>query len=385
LAAFVFDRRFVTPLRFDQSARPDLGRLASAGPSGARRSCPRFVLQYNAASHIEIRMRSRSIAAAQATASRARLTRRRVQLGATALLGLLGAATFTAYRRDLSVARSAALDGSAMLQTACGDIEYATRGSGPPVLSIHGTGGGWDQGLFIARGLPERGFQVIAPSRYGYLRTPMPGHPTPQAEADMFACLLDAMQIERVAVIAASAGATPALQFALRHPERMSSLVLLVPAIGGISTPDTVALVSPFILNVVLGSDFPYWAAMKAWPRASLTVVAVPQSLVPTLSAAGRRTLDDAVRMIMPVTLRREGILYDAGNQTNEQPYPLERIRAPTLLVSAEDDLYKTLPNARAAAAKIPGARVMAFRSGGHLMLDRDLELWPAVAAFLSR
>ncbi len=306
-------------------------------------------------------------------------------LGATALFALLSAVTFSVYRRDLRAARAAALSGSAMLHTACGDVEYATKGSGPPVLSIHGTGGGWDQGQFIARGLVERGFQVIAPSRYGYLRTAMPEHATPQAEADLFACMLDALKIERVAVIAASAGATPALQFALRHPGRVSSLVLLVPAIGGISTPDSAPLVSPFIMNVVLGSDFPYWGAMRAWPRASLTVVAVPRSLVPTLSAVGRKTLDDAVRMILPVTLRRDGILYDAGNQTKEQPYPLERIRAPTLLVSAEDDLYKTLPNARAAAAKIPGARVIAFKRGGHLLLDQDPELWPAVAAFLQQ
>lgn len=301
------------------------------------------------------------------------------------MLALLGAGTCAAYRRDLNAARVAARRGSSMLATACGDIEYASRGTGPPILAIHGTGGGWDQGLFIARGLVAGGFRVIAPSRYGYLRTAMPASPSPQGEAHMFACMLDALHIERVAVIAASAGATPALQFTLRHPERVSSLVLLVPAIGGISTPDSVALVSPFIMNVILGSDFPYWAATRAWPRASLTVVAVPRSLVPTLSAAGRKTLDDAVRMILPVTLRRQGILYDAGNQSHEQPYPLEHIRTPTLLVSAEDDLYETLVNARVAAAKIPGARLLVFRSGGHLLLDRDAELWPAVAGFLRR
>jgi 2-hydroxy-6-oxonona-2,4-dienedioate hydrolase len=314
-----------------------------------------------------------------------RLIMGRVLLGSAVLLLLIGAATYGAYRHDLNTARSAAGAGSSMLPTACGDIEYATEGVGSPVLSIHGTGGGWDQGLFLARGLVGRGYRVIAPSRYGYLRTPMPEHPTPQAEADLFLCLLDAMSIDRVAVIAASAGATPALQFALRYPERVSKLVLLVPAIGGISVPDTSGLVSPFIMNVVLGSDFPFWAAMKAWPRASLTVVAVPQSLVPTLTPAGKETLDRAVRMIMPVTLRRDGILYDAGNQNHEQPYALERISAPTLLVSAEDDLYQTLANARVAAARIPNAQLIAFRTGGHLLLDHDGELWPAVAEFIRR
>ena len=334
-------------------------------------------------------MRSISFAAGRIKSSRAGTTRRttlrRVLLGVLALLLALGVTTYTVYRRDLIAARTAASSGSSMLTTACGDVELATRGAGSPVLSVHGTGGGWDQGLFLARGLVERGYRVVAPSRYGYLRTPMPDDPSPRAEADMFVCVLEALRIERAAVIAASAGATPALQFVLRHPDRVSALVLLVPAIGGISVPDTIGLVSPFIMNVVLGSDFPYWAAMKAWPKATLTVVAVPQSLVPSLTPQGRRTLEEAARSIMPVTWRREGILYDAHNQNHERPYPLERIDVPTLLVSAEDDLYKTMANARAAAAKIPNARLMAFTSGGHLLLDRDAELWPVVAEFIRR
>jgi 2-hydroxy-6-oxonona-2,4-dienedioate hydrolase len=314
-----------------------------------------------------------------------RITLRRGLLATLGLLIALGGTVYAFYRRDINAARAAADSGSTMLTTACGDIEYASGGLGSPVLSIHGTGGGWDQGLFLARGLVGRGFRVIAPSRYGYLRTPMPGNPTPQEEADLFVCLLDALHIDRVSVIAASAGATPALQFALRHPDRVSRLVLLVPAIGGISPPDTSGLVSPFIMNVVLGSDFPYWAAMKAWPKASLTVVAVPASLVPVLTPEGRETLDRAVRMILPVTLRRKGILYDASNQNHEQPYALDRISVPTLLVSAEDDQYKTLANARVAAARIPNSQLIAFKSGGHLLLDHDADLWPAVADFIRR
>ena len=296
---------------------------------------------------------------------------------------LFGTATFGFYRRDLISARSSTRLGSTVLQTSCGSIEYAARGSGPPVLAIHGTGGGWDQGLFIGRGLIDRGYRVIAPSRYGYLRTPMPDNASPQTEADFMTCFLDAMKVDKAAVIAASAGASPALQLALQHPERVSSLILLVPAIGGISPPDTEALVSPFIMNVVLGSDFFYWAAMKAWPKASLTVVAVPESLVPTLAAEDKANLNQAISSIMPVTWRRKGILYDANNQSTEQPYALETITVPTLLVSAEDDLYQTLPNARVAASRIPGARLMQFATGGHLLLGHDEEIWPAVAAFI--
>lgn len=313
------------------------------------------------------------------------LSRKSVGTAILGLAALLAAATYGFYHRDLNAARRSSLAGSTLVRTACGPTEYAVRGSGPPVLSIHGTGGGWDQGLFAARGLINQGYQVIAPSRFGYLRTPMPERPSPQAEADFFVCLLDALNLERVPVVAASAGATPAIQLALRYPERVTSLVLIVPAIGGIAGPDTVDGVSPFIMNVVLGSDFPFWAAMRAYPKATLAIVAVPGSLVPTLSPEGRDDLDGAIAGILPVSSRRRGILYDANNQKTEPRYPLESMTVPTLVVSAKDDLYRTLANARVAAARIPGARLIVFETGGHLLLDRGPELWPAIARFIGR
>ena len=124
-----------------------------------------------------------------------RITRRSI-LAATLALSLTAvAAIYTFYRRDLNEARNAAAAGSTIVATSCGPVEYAERGVGPAVLSLHGTGGGWDQGLSIARGLVERGYRVIAPSRYGYLRTPMPAYATPQREARLLACFLYAVGI----------------------------------------------------------------------------------------------------------------------------------------------------------------------------------------------
>jgi pimeloyl-ACP methyl ester carboxylesterase len=122
---------------------------------------------------------------------------------------------------------------------------------------------------------------------------------------------------------------------------------------------------------------------MKVWPKLTLTIVAVPESLVPTLSPDARANLDRATSGILPVSRRRKGILYDSRNQMTIEPYPIDRISVPTLLVSAEDDLFGTLANARAAAAGIPGARLVAYASGGHLLLGRDDELWPLVADFI--
>jgi len=90
---------------------------------------------------------------------------------------------------------------------------------------IHGTGGGFDQGLHFAQRLAVAGWQVIAPSRFGYLGKPFPADTSSEAQADAFADLLDAMRIERLPVLGGSASALSALQFALRHPRRCSALV----------------------------------------------------------------------------------------------------------------------------------------------------------------
>lgn len=87
------------------------------------------------------------------------------------------------------------------------------------------------QGLEIAEPLARAGLRVIAVSRFGYLRTPLPADASAAAQADAHACVLDALGIRRAAVLGVSAGGPSALQFALRHPERTAALVLLVPAV----------------------------------------------------------------------------------------------------------------------------------------------------------
>jgi pimeloyl-ACP methyl ester carboxylesterase len=299
------------------------------------------------------------------------------------ILLALAVLTYLSYRSDIAVARGAAVATSVVAPTSAGPIEYAIAGKGDPVLSIHGTGGGWDQGLAAAQGLVPFGYQVIAPSRFGYLRTPSPADNSPAAEADAFAALLDHLQIERVAVISFSAGTAPALQFALRYPQRVTALILVVPAAGGIMPPAASGPPS-WVMNVVLRFDFPMWFAIRHMPKTTASIVAVPYPLVESLTGSDRDAYDQTVRMLLPISSRREGLLMDARNQVGGEPiYPLEELTVPTLLVSADDDLYGTMTVARAAMKRIPGAEVLGFPTGGHLLIGRDAELWPYVSDFM--
>src|SRR3712207_3620131 len=86
---------------------------------------------------------------------------------------------YIVYARDIAAAKEKISSGSNVINTAqFGPIEYADVGEGAPVLAIHGTGGGFDQGLLTAKLFMGDGItathRVIAPSRFGYLKTPMP-------------------------------------------------------------------------------------------------------------------------------------------------------------------------------------------------------------------
>jgi pimeloyl-ACP methyl ester carboxylesterase len=315
--------------------------------------------------------------------------RRRRKLWAGTILAVATAAAilsvYTSYRNDIDPARQRIAAGSKIIDTDCGPIEYATLGEGAPVLVLHGTSGGWDQAIDSARGLVPYGFQIIAPSRLGYLGTSLRPDSLPPAEADTWICLLDALKLQHVPVISYSAGAAPAMQLALRHPERIAGEIFFVPGSGGICPACIDEATNPprLLLDALYRFDFPMWLIMKLAPKFMYTLVAVPSSLVPMLSPEDRADLDSAIKSILPVSPRRLGVLNEGNTQGTQIQYPLEQVTTPTLFISAADDLYKTLPVAQYAVRIIPNAQLIEFPTGGHLLLGRGKEIWPAVADFL--
>jgi pimeloyl-ACP methyl ester carboxylesterase len=297
---------------------------------------------------------------------------------------------YAQYRSDLSVARRNLQAGSRIAPTACGPVEYAVAGSGPAVLVIHGAGGGYSQVAPISAWLAASGFKAIAMSRFGYLRTPLPQDASPAAQADAHACLLDALGESKAAALGLSAGAPSALQYCLRHHARCSALVLLVPAIAvpGRDIADTTppSAFWQFVFDYVLESDFAIWALTRAWPQMLVeTVLATPLEEFRRASPAERQRGLSVIRDIFPVSLKADGLRNDARVTTPTRVPDLERIAAPTLAISAKDDLYSTAAGARYAAEQIPGARLILFPTGGHAWLGHDAAVRDEVAAFLRR
>jgi pimeloyl-ACP methyl ester carboxylesterase len=104
-----------------------------------------------------------------------------------------------------------------IIETAAGPIEVARAGDGPPVLVVHGMPGGSDQALAMGAFLVDAGFGVVAPSRPGYLGTPLGEHTAIDAQADLLASLMSALGHERFAVLAWSGGGPSAYRLVVRH------------------------------------------------------------------------------------------------------------------------------------------------------------------------
>lgn len=313
---------------------------------------------------------------------------KRTMLVAGAVLVLIAGWIFVQYRSDLDAARRNLLAGSQVVQTTCGPVEYAVAGSGPAVLVIHGAGGGYSQVAPIVELLAASGFTAIAMSRFGYLRTPLPPDSSPAAQADSHACLLDAYGVSKAAAIGLSAGAPSAVQFGLRHPKRCSALVLLVPALPvpgrGVAETTPPSAFWQFVFDYVLGSDFVIWAVTRLWPEMLVeTVLATPLWQFRNASPAEQQRGLNVIRDIFPVSLKADGLKNDALVTTPSPIHDLERITAPTLTISAKDDLYRTDGGAKYAAEQIPGARLILFSTGGHAWLGHDAEVRSELVTFL--
>ncbi len=272
----------------------------------------------------------------------------------------------------------ASLDGRAMLvQTARGDVQVARDGHGPPVMVIHGGPGGFDLGLAWCRHLPDGGCELLAPSRPGYLRTPLQSGRTPEQQADLYAAMLDALQIERVAVFGFSSGGPSAVHFAARHPGRTTALLL------------DAAILLPFeppigrLRQATLESGFLVWlsyqlAARKPELATRFMVDGVSDGLSKDqATAAADWITSDATRLemmqdqwmsIAPKKHRKAGWTNDKANERNLAPLPFHDVTVPTLIAHGANDAIVPVEHATIAAAQIAGADLIVVEEGHHIL-----------------
>ena len=308
-----------------------------------------------------------------------------VLIGVGLAVVTIAAVIWWQFRTDITSAHDRVATGSVVIETPCGAIEYQDAGAGMPLLAVHGSGGGYDQGMAFAAPLTARGIRVIAMSRFGYLRTPMPDDASAEAQADAFVCLLDALDLQTAAVMGGSAGALSALQMAIRHPDRVSALILLVPlAYKPPNEADSAAPMAPWVENLMMkaiGSDFLFWSGLQLARRQLIgTVLATPPELVDAASLSEQAQINAVLDNILPVSARAAGLRHDTAAGKSMTPARLDLVQAPTLIFSARDDRYGTYASAEYTASQIAGARFMGFETGGHILVGHGDAVMQAIA-----
>jgi 2-hydroxy-6-oxonona-2,4-dienedioate hydrolase len=257
---------------------------------------------------------------------------------------------------------------STVIPSPYGDIEFTEGGSGPDVLVIHGSGGGFDQGELLAQAVLGDQFHWIALSRFGYLRSTFHEGATWDDQANAYAYLLDQLGIKKVSVIALSQGGPSALLFAVLHPERVSSLTLISCGVASSATQDQLQANQKGDMWVTIFKyDALYWATTKLFRKQLMELMGANDAVIAGLTPAQRELVDKIIDYMNPVSLRFAGVVFD-----NKAAMPNERIaaiRAPILIIHAKDDMLQLYHNAEFAASTIPGAKLVSFQKGGHLLL----------------
>lgn len=312
-------------------------------------------------------------------------TRRKLILGLGSLALAGGGYAAGAFREARGQADTRLFGQSAVIETTAGALEYAVAGNGPPLMMLHGAGGGFDQGLLLSGSIRARGIQIIAPSRFGYLRSSFPDDASPQHQADVLVELLDHLGIERLPVVGGSAGALPAAEFARRHPDRCSQLILLVPA-ANLSGRDPVEF-SAFqqqMVGAVLGSDWWFWLLSRTVPgQMTRALLATDPALLDQVSIAERRRAEITLDQLFPIGRKIDGLRNDGFWSGTPANTDFAQISVPALILSCEDDLFGTAATARLLADRIPGAEITIYPSGGHLWLGHDEDVAERIAGFV--
>ncbi|KMQ50561.1 putative hydrolase protein [Chitinispirillum alkaliphilum] len=281
---------------------------------------------------------------------------------------------WVSFRSDIREAYVRISENSKTELVSYGYIEYKTGGGdGADVLIIHGAGGGYDQGEVLASAVLDTEFNWIAPSRFGYLRSSLPENATNEDQAHAFMKLLDQLHIDRVAVVALSAGGPSAIHFALIYPERVSSLTLISCGVTSLTGEEIQqAERQGRMLAQIFEKDFYYWVLSNLFRRQLMSLMGARRDIYTDLTASQRLIIDNIIDYMNPASKRYRGVMFD-----HTMILPGEKITGivtPTLVIHAEDDTLQPYENALFAVSRIEGARLLSFEEGGHFVSAVQLD-----------
>ena len=247
-----------------------------------------------------------------------------------------------------------------------GDMRYVDKGNGEVILSVHGIFGGYDQAFDTCKDFAS-GYRILAPSRFGYLGSDMLGSGTPAEQATAYAELLDRLGIDKVYLLATSAGGSIAIRFALDYPERTKGLILYCSAMPPAAKP----------------ANYAEYAGPPAFLCNDYAMFLMNPLFEPVMGMDA-----STIYSMLPVGERKAGVILDASITNpdmarNYDSYIIEDLQVPTLILHAKDDKLASYADVEKAWDRFPNSTLVSFETGGHLMVGHEEEVKDAVIAFV--
>jgi pimeloyl-ACP methyl ester carboxylesterase len=246
-------------------------------------------------------------------------------------------------------------------------VHYQEKGSGSPLILIHG----YTSLTYTWKDIFEplsKEYRVIAIDLKGFGFTAKPdGDYTRRAQGDLVIKLLEYLKIDRAVLCGNSMGGEVALNAAVRHPQRVSALVLIdsggVSVSGGgsvspryLQTP----LLGPAITALALTSDSLVRGGLEKsfYDRSKVTAERVAAYYRPLKSRGGQQA----------AILTR----LQAGLDPVEPELP--KLHVPTLILWGAEDVLIPLEAGRKLNSLIKGSRLVILEQTGHVPQEESPE-----------
>ena len=234
-------------------------------------------------------------------------------------------------------------------------VHYQERGSGDPVLMIMGITAPGEVWEAHADDWSQQ-FRCIMPDNRGVGLTDKPeGDYTSAMMADDHAGLLDALGIEKARIVGVSMGSIIAQQIALRHPDKVQSLVLMCPWAKCDRYATSTFTHMEHCKARLTPAEFMEWIQLLIFTKPFWDNDDAHDSLL-----EGRSDFNPNPQ---PLHALRAQSAACKNHDVSEQ---LGDIKAPSLVIGGKDDIFTPQWMAKEVAAGIPNSELHLYDGAGH-------------------